>query len=172
MPSLRQLRRLKHKMKVRMILGDTLSPNPPPPPKPSENKLERIADEILSLNKIEMHDFGILFRLKLGLNRFINPNVAAGIFSQGSSQVSGSAAPAAEQTVSTKSTFDVKLEKYDASAKIKIIKEVRAFTDLGLKEAKELVEKVPTSLKKGLSKEEAEKIVEKLKELGATAVVE
>lgn len=54
----------------------------------------------------------------------------------------------------------------------KIIKEVRSFTDLGLKEAKDLVEKAPAILKKGLTKEEATKMIEKLKELGATAVME
>ncbi|KAL1803326.1 hypothetical protein ACET3Z_031973 [Daucus carota] len=64
--------------------------------------------------------------------------------------------------------FEVKLEKFDAAAKIKIIKEVRAFTDLGLKDAKDLVEKVPVVVKKGLSKEEAEANSEKLKALGAT----
>ena len=71
-----------------------------------------------------------------------------------------------------KSTFDVKLEKFDAAAKIKVIKEVRAFTDLGLKEAKELVEKAPVIVKKQITKDEAEKIAAKLKEVGATVVLE
>ena len=66
----------------------------------------------------------------------------------------------------------MKLEKYDAAAKIKIIKEVRTFMDLGLKEAKELVEKVPVVLKKGLTKEEADPILTKLKELDATVVLD
>lgn len=79
----------------------------------------------------------------------------------------GAAAAAAEKT-----TFDIKLEKYESAAKIKIIKEVRSFTDLGLKEAKDLVEKVPCVLKKGLTKEEANSIIDKLKELGATVVLE
>ncbi|KAF6163070.1 hypothetical protein GIB67_001398 [Kingdonia uniflora] len=52
------------------------------------------------------------------------------------------------------------------------IKEVRTFTDLGLKEAKDLVEKAPTVLKTGVSKEEAEKIIEKMKEIGAKVVME
>ena len=69
-------------------------------------------------------------------------------------------------------TFDVKLEKYEASSKIKIIKEIRTFTTLGLKEAKELVEKTPAVLKTGISKEEASDIVEKLKALGATVAME
>ncbi|XP_058114244.1 uncharacterized protein LOC131257373 [Magnolia sinica] len=60
------------------------------------------------------------------------------------------------------------VEKFDTAAKIKIIKEVRTFTDLGLKEAKDLVEKAPVVLKKGVAKEEVGPIVEKLKEIGAT----
>uniref|UniRef100_A0A0D6R2J8 Large ribosomal subunit protein bL12 C-terminal domain-containing protein n=1 Tax=Araucaria cunninghamii TaxID=56994 RepID=A0A0D6R2J8_ARACU len=133
-------------------------------------KLERIADEFLSLNILERSDFQILFRLKLGLDRFASP-MAGGMLMPGASAGAGAAA-ATEKKGAEKTTFNVKLEKYDASAKIKIIKEVRAFTDLGLKEAKELVEKAPAVLKKGLTKEEADKLIEKFKELGATAVME
>ncbi|XVF72040.1 hypothetical protein PTKIN_Ptkin12aG0089400 [Pterospermum kingtungense] len=68
--------------------------------------------------------------------------------------------------------FDVKLEKFDATAKIKIIKEVRTFMDLGLKEAKDMVEKVLVVAKKGVTKEEAVAIIKKLQELGATVVLE
>ncbi|XVE82550.1 hypothetical protein DITRI_Ditri16bG0014300 [Diplodiscus trichospermus] len=71
-----------------------------------------------------------------------------------------------------KMVFDVKLEGFDAAAKIKVIKEVRGFTDLGLKEAKDLVEKAPTLLKKGVTKEEAEKIIQKMKEVGAKVSME
>lgn len=79
----------------------------------------------------------------------------------------------AKEEKAEKTAFDLKLEGgYDASVKIKIIKEVRACTDLGLKEAKELVEKAPTLLKKGVSKEEAEKIIAKLKDVGAKVVME
>ncbi|KAH7352081.1 hypothetical protein KP509_19G029000 [Ceratopteris richardii] len=81
-------------------------------------------------------------------------------------------ASAEEEKKPEKTNFDVKLEKFDASAKIKVIKEVRSFTSLGLKEAKELVEKLPATLKQGVGKEEAEQIVEKLKAVGATAVLE
>ncbi|CAI0375156.1 unnamed protein product [Linum tenue] len=83
-----------------------------------------------------------------------------------------SSGPAGGAAAAEKTVFDIKLEKFDAAAKIKIIKEVRSFTDLGLKEAKDLVEKVPAVLKKGLTKEEATAIAEKLKELGATVVLE
>ncbi|CAN1344363.1 50S ribosomal protein L7/L12 [Linum perenne] len=81
------------------------------------------------------------------------------------------AAGKAEEKVE-KTAFDLKLEAYDAASKIKVIKEVRAFTDLGLKEAKELVEKAPTLLKKGVTKEEAEKIIAKLKDVGAKVSME
>ncbi|WOH15460.1 hypothetical protein DCAR_0935001 [Daucus carota subsp. sativus] len=135
-------------------------------PQAPTQKLQRIADELLTLSKLEMYDYSILMRHKMGLNKY-GP-AAAGLQSG-----SVSAGPAAEVKAATeKMVFDVKLEKFDAAAKIKIIKEVRAFTDLGLKDAKDLVEKVPVVVKKGLSKEEAEAVSEQLKALGATVVLE
>lgn len=134
-------------------------------------KLERIADELLSLNKIERFDYAILLRHKMGLNRFGPAASGAGLQST-SAAAGGSASAAAPQAVKEKTAFDVKLEKFDASAKLKVIKEIRAFTDLGLKEAKDLVEKAPVVVKKGVLKDEAEKIVQKLKEVGATVVLE
>jgi len=59
------------------------------------------------------------------------------------------------------------LKSFDAANKIKIIKEVRTFTNLGLKEAKELVEKFPVEISKGTKKEDAEKIKKILTDLGA-----
>ena len=53
-----------------------------------------------------------------------------------------------------------------------MIKEIRSFTDLGLKEAKELVEKAPAVIKGGVSKEEAEVIVEKMKAVGAKVIMD
>ncbi|KAL2345276.1 hypothetical protein Fmac_006561 [Flemingia macrophylla] len=129
-------------------------------------KVERIATELLDLNRFERHDFTVLWRLKMGLHRYGAP-AAPVVAPSPASSGSPAAAAAAEKTV-----FDLKLEKYDSAAKIKIIKEVRAFTDLGLKEAKDLVEKVPCVLKKGLTKDEANPIMEKLKELGAAVVLE
>ncbi|MCD7449685.1 hypothetical protein HAX54_001114 [Datura stramonium] len=78
----------------------------------------------------------------------------------------------AEEKKAEKTAFDVKLEKFDAAAKIKVIKEVRSFTSLGLKEAKDLVEKVPAILKQGVTKEEANEIIEKIKAAGGVAVME
>ncbi|KAI7979394.1 50S ribosomal protein L7/L12 [Camellia lanceoleosa] len=85
----------------------------------------------------------------------------------------GSGAAKEEEKKAEKTAFDLKLEGgYDAEAKIKIIKEDRACTDLGLKEAKDLVEKAPTLLKKGVTKEDAKKIIEKMKEVGAKVTKE
>jgi large subunit ribosomal protein L7/L12 len=75
-------------------------------------------------------------------------------------------APAKEE----KSEFDVVLEGF-GDKKIGVIKVVRAITGLGLKEAKDLVEGVPSKVKEGVSKEEAEKIKKELEEAGATVSV-
>uniref|UniRef100_A0A5B7B0V6 Large ribosomal subunit protein bL12c n=1 Tax=Davidia involucrata TaxID=16924 RepID=A0A5B7B0V6_DAVIN len=133
-------------------------------------KLERIADELLTLNKLERYDYSILSRLKMGLNKY-GPAVS-GLDSSSASSSAGTGAGSVDPKAAEKTAFDIKLEKFDAAVKIKIIKEVRAFTDLGLKEAKDLVEKAPVVVKKGVTKEEANSILEKLKELGATVVLE
>jgi large subunit ribosomal protein L7/L12 len=82
------------------------------------------------------------------------PGVAAG---------SGAEAAAVEE----KTEFDVILKDF-GDKKIQVIKVVRSLTDLGLKEAKDLVEGVPKPVKQGVSKEEAEKAKKELEEVGAT----
>jgi large subunit ribosomal protein L7/L12 len=77
----------------------------------------------------------------------------------------GGAAAAAEKT-----EFDVVLEGY-GDKKIGVIKVVRAATNLGLKEAKDLVEGVPAKIKEGLSKEDAEKLKKELEEAGGTVSI-
>ncbi|KAJ8442903.1 hypothetical protein Cgig2_022269 [Carnegiea gigantea] len=131
-------------------------------------KLERIADELMSLNPIELHNYTILFRLKMGLKNSASASLSAGLDASAGGQPGGDGG--ADAKAAEKTAFDVKLEKFDAAAKIKIIKEVRSFTDLGLKEAKDLVEKSPIVVKKGVTKEEGDSIVEKLKQLGATVI--
>ena len=70
-------------------------------------------------------------------------------------------------TVKEKSAFDIKIGAVDPKAKIKIIKEVKAITGLGLKESKELVEKAPVVIKEGVKKDESETLQKKLEEAGA-----
>ena len=74
----------------------------------------------------------------------------------------GAAAPAAEE----KTDFDVVLTGFDAAAKIKVIKVVREVMGLGLAEAKAAVEGVPTVMKEGLSKEDAEALKKQVEEVG------
>jgi large subunit ribosomal protein L7/L12 len=71
-----------------------------------------------------------------------------------------------DEPVEEKTTFDVVLKSFGAK-KIQVIKEVRAITALGLKEAKALVEGVPSAVKEGLPKDEAEKLQKKLEDAGA-----
>lgn len=77
----------------------------------------------------------------------------------------GEAAQEEEQT-----EFDVVITSF-GEKKIQVIKEVRAITSLGLKEAKELVENVPGTVKEGIPKEEAEEIAKKLSDAGATVEI-
>jgi large subunit ribosomal protein L7/L12 len=79
----------------------------------------------------------------------------------------GGAAPAAE----AKTEFDVMLEGFDAAKKIGVIKVIRALTNLGLKEAKDLVEGAPSKVKEGVSKEDAEKAKKELEEAGAKVAI-
>ena len=78
----------------------------------------------------------------------------------------GAAAPAAEE----KTEFDVVMTSFGAE-KIKVIKEVRAITGLGLAEAKALVEGVPANIKEGIGKDEAEALAKQLTDVGATVEV-
>lgn len=68
--------------------------------------------------------------------------------------------------------IDLKLLGFDDKSKIKVIKEVRAISGLGLKEAKDLVEGAPKVVKKDLAKADAEELIEKLKAVGAEVALE
>ena len=90
---------------------------------------------------------------------------AGGVMMAGGGGGGGGAAPAEKEEA--KSTFDVVL-KAAGDKKIQVIKVVRAHTGLGLKEAKDLVDGAPKTLKENLTKDEAEKIKKELEEQGAT----
>ncbi|KAI5081315.1 hypothetical protein GOP47_0004498 [Adiantum capillus-veneris] len=136
----------------------------------SSAKILQLVNEIANLTLLEASDLSYLLKKRLGLPDSAMPFFGGGV----AANVGGTPATASveEEKKPEKTNFDVKLEKYDVAAKIKIIKEVRTFTSLGLKEAKELVEKLPAILKKGVAKEEADQIIEKLKAVGATVVLE
>ncbi|KAL3654151.1 hypothetical protein CASFOL_003832 [Castilleja foliolosa] len=144
-------------------------------PTPSE-RVSGIVDEISGLTLLEISDLTEALRKKMGIEEMpIMAMMMPGMgFAPGMAGAMGKGGGAAkEEEKKEKTAFDLKLEGgYDSAAKIKIIKEVRACTDLGLKEAKDLVEKAPTLLKKGVSKVEAEQIIEKMKGIGAKVIME
>lgn len=136
-------------------------------PPPSE-KISELATRITSLSPDELMQLGPALQHRLRHLRLQK------VSSEGfvTSSQAGAPPETAEEKKAEKTTFDIKLEKFDAAAKIKVIKEVRAFTNLGLKEAKDLVEKVPVVLKQGVTKEEASGIIEKIRAAGGVAVME
>ena len=130
--------------------------------------VKALCEQILNLDVVEMNQ--LLFRLqsRLGISDDMLAGVGGGGGGGGAS-VGDDAAPVEE--TKAKDAFDVKLTSFDAKAKIKIIKEVRAVSGLGLKEAKDLVEKTPAVIKEGLTKEEADSLAKILTDLGGTVEV-
>jgi len=118
--------------------------------------LEKIVDELSSLTVLEAAELAKLLEAKWGVSAAAAVAVAAA--------PAGGAAPAAP--VEEKTEFTVVLAAV-GEKKIEVIKEVRAITSLGLKEAKDLVEGAPKPVKEGVSKEEAEKIKAALEKVGA-----
>ncbi|KMZ67299.1 putative 50S ribosomal protein L7/L12 [Zostera marina] len=144
---------------------------PPIHQQPPTARVSEIVNELASLTLLEVTDLTDILRTKLGVEEMpvmgiVMPGMSIGGGMRGKGNGAGKDSSAVEEK-KEKTAFDLKLESFEPASKIKVIKEVRGFTDLGLKEAKELVEKTPTFLKKGITKEEAEKIVEKLAAVGA-----
>eukprot|EP00501_MAST-03F_sp_TOSAG23-6_P000988 GSMAST32.ASY1.ANO1.1024.1 assembled CDS len=129
-------------------------------------KLEAIATEISTLNLLEVADLVDLLQDKLNLPDISTMNMGGG------GGGGGAAAVEEEEVVVEKTEFDVKLEKFEAKSKIKLIKQVRKIADLGLKEAKAMVESAPVVVKKSLTKDEAEQLKKELEELGGEIILE
>ncbi len=119
--------------------------------------LEKIVDDLSTLTVIEAADLSKLLEEKWGVSAAAPAAVM---------QVAGDATAVEEE----KSEFDVVLASF-GEKKINVIKEVRAITGLGLKEAKDVVEAVPSAIKEGISKDEAEELKKKLEDAGATVEV-
>ena len=117
--------------------------------------LEKIVDDLSSLTVMEAAELSNLLEEKWGVSAAAPVAVAA------AGAGDGAVAEAESDEV------DVILASF-GEKKINVIKEVRAITQLGLKEAKDLVESAPSSIKEGLNKEEAEAIKKKLEDAGAT----
>ncbi len=119
--------------------------------------LAKIVEDLSALTVLEAAELSKMLEEKWGVSAAAPVAVAAAVGG------GAAAAPVEEQT-----EFDVILEDFGAQ-KINVIKEVRAITGLGLKEAKDLVEGAPKAVKEQVSKGEAEAIIAKLVEAGAKA---
>ncbi|CAL8469096.1 g8637 [Coccomyxa elongata] len=135
-------------------------------------RLNQLVDEICKLNLLEVSDLIEVLRKRLNITAPMGGGYSMGMMPAAGAGAAGPAAAAEAPAEEEKTEFDVKLTGFDAAAKIKVIKEVRAMTNLGLKEAKELVEKAPTVVKTGLKKEEAEELQKKLEAVGAKVALE
>ena len=122
-------------------------------------KLEDLAKAIEGLTALELSDLVKGLETRFGITAAI-PMMAGPMAAGGATPGAGAAA------VEEKTTFDVVLKETGAN-KIAVIKEVRAVTNLGLKEAKDLVEGAPKTVKEAVSKEEAEELKKKLEAAGA-----
>ncbi len=119
--------------------------------------LEKLVDDLSTLTVIEAADLSKMLEEKWGVSAAAPAAVV---------QMAADGAAEEEEKVE----FDVILASY-GEKKINVIKEVRAMTGLGLKEAKDLVEAVPSAIKEAVSKDEAEQVKKKLEDAGATVEV-
>jgi len=120
--------------------------------------LEKLVEELSALTVMEAAELSKLLEEKWGVSAAAPVAVAA---------VGGAAGGDAGAAAEEKTEFDVVLAAA-GDKKINVIKEVRAITGLGLKEAKELVESAPKPVKEGVGKDEAEELKKKLEEAGAS----
>ena len=123
----------------------------------ASEKITNILEEIKSLTILELNDLVKAVEEEFGVSAAAPVGVVA---------AAGAAAPAAEE----KTEFDVILASFGAK-KLDVIKAVREITGLGLKDAKDLVEGAPKTVKEGVSKDEAESIKKALTDAGATVEV-
>ena len=124
----------------------------------ASEKITNILEEIKTLTILELADLVKAVEEEFGVSAAAPVGVVA--------VAGGAAAPAAEE----KTEFDVVLKSFGAK-KLDVIKAVREITGLGLKEAKEMVEGAPKTVKEGVSKDEAEKVKAALTEAGATVEI-
>lgn len=125
----------------------------------ASEKVLNLIEEVKNLTVLELSELVKALEEEFGVSAAAPMAVAA-------APAAAAAAPAAEE----KTEFDVVLQSAGAE-KIKVIKVVRELTGLGLKEAKELVDNAPKTVKEGASKEEADTIKAKLEEVGAQVEV-
>jgi large subunit ribosomal protein L7/L12 len=134
----------------------------------ASEKVQQVLEIIQGMTILELRDLNKQIEEVFGVTAAAPMMVAAGAATAGAPAAGGAAAPAAEEE---QTEFNVVLKDFGAN-KINVIKAVRELTNLGLKEAKDLVEAAPTNVKEGISKEDAEAARAKLVEAGATVDIQ
>ncbi|KAF4444560.1 54S ribosomal L12 mitochondrial [Fusarium acutatum] len=138
---------------------------------PANPKIEAIVDQISQLTLLETADLVSSLKTKLNI-----PDMPIGGFAAAAAPA---AAPAAAEeaeeaapAAAEKTLFTLKLQGFDAPSKAKVIKEIKNMLGLSLVDSKKFVESAPKMMKENVPKEDAEKIIAAMKELGATVVME
>lgn len=131
-------------------------------PKKWGKEIKTLGDKIVKLTLMQAKELVDYLKAEYG----IEPASAGAVMVAGAGAVGGEAAAAQEE----KTSFDVVLKEI-GDKKIHVIKEVRALTGLGLKEAKAVVDAVPKAVKEGVSKEEAEEAKAQLEAAGAVVEI-
>jgi len=126
--------------------------------------IEKLIDEVSNMTVLELSE------LVKALEEKFDVSAAAPVMAAGMMPVAAAGGEAEEAVVEEQTAFDVQLKEI-GDQKIKVIKEVRAITGLGLKEAKAAVEEAPTIVKEGVSQEEADEVKEKLEAVGAVVEI-
>ena len=124
----------------------------------ASEKIAAMIEEIKALTVLELSELVKAVEEEFGV-------------SAAAAAVAGVAAGPAAAAAEEKTEFDVELTSFEADKKLKVIKEIKDITGLGLGEAKALVEGAPKIIKEGASKEEAEALKAKLSEVGATITI-
>tara|TARA_B100001250_G_scaffold395259_1_gene399988 strand:- start:406 stop:798 length:393 start_codon:yes stop_codon:yes gene_type:complete len=122
------------------------------------SKTDEILDSLKSLSLLEASELVKQIEEAFGVSAAASAGVVMA--------APGAAAADGEAAAEEKTEFDVVLESFDASAKIKVLKEVRNATGLGLGDAKAMVEAAPKTIKEGASKEDAEALKKAIEEVG------
>ena len=126
--------------------------------------IEKLIDEVSNMTVLELSE------LVKALEEKFDVSAAAPVMAAGMMPVAAAGGEAEEAVAEEKTAFDVQLKEF-GDQKIKVIKEVRAITGLGLKEAKVAVEEAPTIVREGVSQEEADEVKEKLEAVGAVVEI-
>lgn len=157
--------------------GTIPPPNMDGQPKVYSPKIQTLVEQIAQLNLLEVADLNELLRKKLNIK---DVAVSYGAMPAGGASAAAAAAapqeePEAEAAMpkATKSSFKLKLVKFDEAKKVALIKEIKALGEnMNLVQAKKFIESLPQTFKDNVSKEDAEKVKAQLEKVGATCEIE